>query len=299
MNAPVNLMNLKFEVRPGRLSDLWALHWLRSLAGWNQTVGQWTAFLTSPCAAVFVACSGTSVIGVSTVWNYQGRLAWIGMVIVHPAYRRLGVARRLLDCCLEFTSQRGIEIVGLDATPAGRPLYQSLGFIEGEQLDRWVLEAGRLRTEERTVLEGCIIEEGRASIVELLKEDYDHPSLGVDRIDLLRSLLSDCRTSVVLRGERREILGFGVLRHGAKHPYLGPVVAESIAVGCSIVHQLLDKQDGEGVIWDVPRKNEAAAKLADKLGFCRQRLLFRMWRPAPIVMDRPDRIWAIVDPALG
>ena len=295
----MNPRNLKFEVRPGRPSDLWALHWLRSLAGWNQTVGQWIAFLSSPSAVVFVACSGTSVIGVSTVWNYQGRLAWIGMVIVHPAYRRRGIARCLLDRCLEFSSQRGIDIVGLDATPDGRPLYQSLGFVEGEQLDRWVLEACKLEVGKRTSLEGCVVEEGRESIVGLLEENFDRFSFGVERNDLLMSLLSECRSSVVLRGARGEALGFGLLRHGVRHTYLGPVVAESNASGRLIVTQLLEKKNSEGVIWDLPTKNEGAVTLADELGFCRQRPLFRMWRPAPLLADRSDRIWAIVDPALG
>ena len=259
----------------------------------------WNAFLRSLSAVVFVACSGSTVIGVSTVWNYQGRLAWLGMVIVHPAYRRLGIARRLLDSCLEFTSQQGIDIVGLDATPAGRPLYQSLGFVGGEQLDRWCVEAGKLRKVARTPQAAGGVEEGRESIVELLKEDFDRLSFGVDRKDLLMCLLSECRSAVVLRGGRDEILGCGVLRYGAKHTYLGPVVAESTVVGRSIVLQLLDKLQSEGVIWDVPRQNGAAVKLADELGFHRQRPLFRMWRPAPIVANRSDRIWAIVDPALG
>ncbi|MDA7680456.1 GNAT family N-acetyltransferase [bacterium] len=286
-------------MRPGLPSDLWALHWLRSLAGWNQTVGQWIAFLSSPSAVVFVACSGTSVIGVSTIWNYQGRLAWIGMVIVHPAYRRRGIARCLLNRCLEFTSQRGVDFVGLDATPAGRPLYHSLGFVEGEPLDRWVLEASKLRVRPRASLEVCVIEEGRESIAMLLKGEFDRLSFGVDRTDLLMSLLSECRSSVVLREGSGEELGYGVLRHGARHSYLGPVVAESKVSGRVIVTQLLGREHNGSVIWDLPIKNDAAVELAVELGFCRQRPLFRMWRPVPIMADRSDRIWAIVDPALG
>ena len=144
-----------------------------------------------------------------------------------------------------------------------------------------------------------MIEEGRESIAMLLKGEFDRLSFGVDRTDLLMSLLSECRSSVVLRGGSGEELGYGVLRHGARHSYLGPVVAESKGSGRVIVTQLLGREHKGGVIWDLPTKNDAAVELAVELGFCRQRPLFRMWRPAPIMADRSDRIWAIVDPALG
>lgn len=291
--------NLKFQVRQGQPSDLWAVNWLRSLVGWNQAHGLWRTFLTEPSARVFVACSGALVIGSSMVWNYQGRLAWIGMVMVHPAYRRRGIAKSLLDRCLSYASERDVDIVGLDATPAGLPLYRSLGFVSGDSLGRWVLESFELRKGRKNIQKHGFTERTLEGLTRCLGKEFDRHSFGVERGELLASLLPECRASVAIGAECSEGLGYGLLRHGARQSYLGPVVAETETGGRLILDQLLAEIGDEGVIWDIPKRNRSAEKLALDRGFRMQRTLTRMWRPTPLMADRPERVWAIVDPALG
>jgi ribosomal protein S18 acetylase RimI-like enzyme len=61
-------------------------------------------------------------------------------VFVEPAYRKRGLARELVQLCLDEARRRKIRIVTLHASDAGRPLYESLGFaITGEM--RLVLSA--------------------------------------------------------------------------------------------------------------------------------------------------------------
>lgn len=49
-------------------------------------------------------------------------------VFVEPAYRKRGLARGLVQLCLDEARRRKIRIVTLHASDAGRPLYESLGF---------------------------------------------------------------------------------------------------------------------------------------------------------------------------
>jgi GNAT superfamily N-acetyltransferase len=49
-------------------------------------------------------------------------LAWVGMVLTHPEYRRRGFARRLISHALEYARERGVMTLKLDATSAGRRL---------------------------------------------------------------------------------------------------------------------------------------------------------------------------------
>ena len=49
-----------------------------------------------------------------------------------PAYRRRGVARRIVEKLIEDAKARGIRSVLLEATEMGRPLYESLGFEDAQ-----------------------------------------------------------------------------------------------------------------------------------------------------------------------
>jgi GNAT superfamily N-acetyltransferase len=45
-----------------------------------------------------------------------------------PEARRLGIAKQLLQTMLDWCRHEGFRSVALHASPAGRPLYESLGF---------------------------------------------------------------------------------------------------------------------------------------------------------------------------
>jgi len=56
------------------------------------------------------------------------RRPWIVNVYTEPAYRRRGLARRLMEAMIEWCRERGYHSINLHASPYGRPLYQSMGF---------------------------------------------------------------------------------------------------------------------------------------------------------------------------
>ena len=63
-----------------------------------------------------------------------GRLASIGNVYTAPGYRRLGLARLLMERILRWCDEHAIDQVTLSASAQGRPLYQSLGFVATEEI---------------------------------------------------------------------------------------------------------------------------------------------------------------------
>lgn len=54
--------------------------------------------------------------------------AYLLNVYVDPEYRKQGIARGLVQTCTEEARRRGIRVVTLHASDAGRPLYEGLGF---------------------------------------------------------------------------------------------------------------------------------------------------------------------------
>jgi Acetyltransferase (GNAT) domain len=97
---------------------------------------------------------------------------------------------------------------------------------------------------------------------------------------------------------RSPILGFGMLRNGARASYLGPVVARPEA-GEVLVRSLLSGHGDQPLFWDVPDLNEPASRLARRFGFSFVRALTRMYLETNLVPSDPFGQWAIADPATG
>ncbi len=60
--------------------------------------------------------------------NLSGKTGYIMNVVTDPAYRRRGLARRLMQVALAWLDEWGIQRAELHATDMGRPLYEELGF---------------------------------------------------------------------------------------------------------------------------------------------------------------------------
>lgn len=65
-----------------------------------------------------------------TCCNPDGRKAYIMNMYTAPEYRRRGIARKTLDLLVEECRRRGVDFISLEATEAGRPLYENYGFVK-------------------------------------------------------------------------------------------------------------------------------------------------------------------------
>jgi GNAT superfamily N-acetyltransferase len=62
--------------------------------------------------------------------------AWILNMYTEPDARRFGVAKRLLETMVEWCRMRGLSMVSLHASSAGRPLYERVGFQQTNEMSR-------------------------------------------------------------------------------------------------------------------------------------------------------------------
>ena len=97
-------------------------------AGWNQTERDWRGYLSYDPEGCFVAEVRGQPAGTATTIRYGDRFGWIGMVLVHPDHRRLGLGTRLLKQAIARLQECGVRCTKLDATPMGRTVYVPLGF---------------------------------------------------------------------------------------------------------------------------------------------------------------------------
>jgi GNAT superfamily N-acetyltransferase len=255
---------------------------LVELAGWNQRPGDWARLLAAEPEGCFLIEWNGSPAGTATTTSYGTDLAWIGMVLIHPDFRRLGLATALLERCLAYLlEERQVSCVKLDATPDGRKVYEKLGFHAELELARW---------EGTEIPEEHPVESGESVI---LPKDLDRIAFGANRLGYLESLRSDSDRASIGPG------GYGLSRRGRVARYLGPVVSENPDTGRSLVNALLSGPSTGPVYWDIPEENTKARDLAGELGFQRQRPLIRMWTGKANVPGRAGQQWAIGAPETG
>ncbi len=79
----------------------------------------------------FIGAGGVSFYRVMpTYHNPSGRKAYIMNMYTAPEYRRQGIAMRTLDLLVQEAKAQGITQIALEATEAGRPLYEKYGFVD-------------------------------------------------------------------------------------------------------------------------------------------------------------------------
>ncbi len=79
----------------------------------------------------FVGAGGVSYFKVMpTYHNKTGGKAYIMNMYTDPEYRRQGIAFETLRLLVEDAKERGINAISLEATEAGRPLYEKFGFVK-------------------------------------------------------------------------------------------------------------------------------------------------------------------------
>jgi GNAT superfamily N-acetyltransferase len=59
---------------------------------------------------------------------------WILNMYVEPEFRRLGIAKRLMEAMVEWCRAEGFRNVSLHASTEGRPLYASMGFVPTNEM---------------------------------------------------------------------------------------------------------------------------------------------------------------------
>src|SRR5215475_2240703 len=188
-------------------------------ANWNQTEEDWRFFLGE--GTVFGIRDGSQLIATAALLPYAGGNAWISMVLVTAGWRRLGLATRLVDACLEKARTVGLTC-WLDATPDGAAVYGPLGFSPTLQLRRL-----RLETAEHSLAPSTSF-----STIDALRA-RDRRAMGFDRGALLTEFAQRARSHVISSAQ-----SIALVRDGRTARHIGPLFAPDVDHALSLTHAI-------------------------------------------------------------
>lgn len=269
----------QLHIRQMTAADIDCAMSLKDQVGWNQTPDDIRRLVEYEPEGCFIAeVDGTPVGTVSTT-SYGTKLAWIGMMLVLPEYRRRGIARRLIQTSIDYLRSRHVSCIKLDATPLGQPLYEQLGFQAEWGFQRWEREGENV----------VILLDPQRLPPHLLS--LDEQAFGADRSRWLKSVATGCR--VFTRSAT-----YGMLRPGSVATYLGPVVSENPSEAASLINDMLSATAGR-IFWDIPTGNKTAENLARAHRMQPVRQLLRMWHGKTNVSGQPELQLALLDPTTG
>jgi GNAT superfamily N-acetyltransferase len=276
---------------------------LSAAANWDQTHDDWLRILRlSPQGCRLIEDAGR-IVATTSLFSYGARLAWIGMVLTRPEYRRQGLSRRLMEDAIANAEREGIRTLKLDATDEGRPLYESLGFVVEGKVERWARDAGESAAAPE--LSSFSAYSGQVPSHEVCIPSslfsLDERAFGASRRALLESLSASGGCTATAEG-------YLLTRPGRTAQYLGPCVAASEAVAHQLIAACLESSIAAGKeheapqsrtwYWDLPPANPGAVRCATKFGFQRRRKLWRM-RRGEAIENNDALVYALAGFELG
>jgi GNAT superfamily N-acetyltransferase len=289
-------MNLGGQMAIRRMSeaDIPQADELRRLAGWPPVPGKWRGMLQLEPQGCFLAVKGEQVAGTVTAISYGQELAWVGMLLVRPDFRRKGIGRRLMEHAVEYARGVGIRCIRLDATPAGLPLYQKIGFATEWTMTRW--QGANVAGQNPESAAPGLRKLGHADLRAV--REIDRHAFGAPRLDVLNRFARESIEALVWQPQDK-VEGFGLLRPSADSDYLGPLICSSTEGFKALARALVAKAQKPLVHCDVPDKNEAAGEFMKEAGFKPVGTLARMRLGPNLVKSDPLAQYAIADPAVG
>ena len=215
--------------------DIDALIHLSASVGWDYDAAELNTLLTVGRMFGHKTSAGNLVSSAAIV-PYAPTFAFLGMVIVHPAYRRQGLGEAVTAAARD--AMPADSCVALVSTPEGRGLYENMGFEEVTKVHKYVrsrIEAGsksNLRAHSAVALQAMRTED-LPRIAEL-----DVLAFGVDRQAFLRQRWQQSATSWIVTDDTN-VMGYALAIKGHVNWILGPLVARDDHYASQLAAQIV------------------------------------------------------------
>ncbi len=275
------------------LSDMDSLMKLKDAESWNQLEKDWAVLINYKESVNLVAVLDEQIVGTVTAINYANTVAWIGMMLVDRDYRGRGISKLLLLDAIDKLKK--CKSIKLDATPAGRPVYLKMGFIDEHVLYRMTHPSvSEISLSDNTIETEQIKPDDIQKVV-----DFDKKVFGADRTELIRSLYKGAPELVWIIRENKNVTGFCLGRRGQNFTQIGPVYASSSKGAKALIQSAVNQMIGQAVVVDIHGDKSEVERWLVSCGFTSLRPFDRMYlknNPHPGIIAHQ---YLICGPELG
>jgi GNAT superfamily N-acetyltransferase len=246
-----------------RKLDLSGLHTLLQWAqneGWNPGPFDAAAFWATDPDAFYGYYDRQILIAGGALVSYNGAFGFMGLFIVHPEYRNMGIGRKLWYQRRNRLLERlnpGASI-GMDGVLAMQPFYQKGGFEIAWNNERYENTGTRFPVNEN-------IRRMTEADFDALSH-YDKQCFGFSREPFLRQWITMPESKGFVYSENHHLKGFCVLRKVHKGYKIGPLFGDDHRIAEELYKVCLNAVAGEPVYIDIPMINSGAVEMMKKYG---------------------------------
>jgi len=251
-SSPSDIAENRVAFRAMTSGDIEQAHALSAELRWPHRPTDWAQVFEH--AEGTVAEQGGKIVGTALRWRWGPQHASVGLIIVSPACQGRGIGRQLMDALLDGLAAHSVL---LQATEAGRPLYEKMGFkVTGGIRQHQGLAKPTPLIE---LPPGCRLRPAGQNELAAL-QSLDAAARGMPRPALIKDLLDRAEACVVLDYEQTP-RGFAMLRRFGRGNVIGPVVAPDLEGAKALIAHLAGQNAGHFTRIDV----DANANLGDWL----------------------------------
>jgi ribosomal protein S18 acetylase RimI-like enzyme len=230
-----------------------SLEWAAS-EGWNPGKHDAHCFRAADPDGFFIGILQREPVGCISAVAYDERFGFIGLYLVKPQFRGMGLGVRIWRHGMAYLGSRN---VGLDGVVAQQANYKKSGFRLAYRNVRF-----------QGVVEGQV--SPRVSSVSGLPfdqlVDYDQRFFPARRASLLKEWINQADAIALAVVHNARITGYGVLRLCLTGFKVGPLFADDEGIAEELLGALVASVPGQSITLDVPEANPAAVALAERHG---------------------------------
>jgi ribosomal protein S18 acetylase RimI-like enzyme len=216
--------------------------------------------------------------------------AYVGLMGIHQDFQRQGLGLALMEHLLGWMEEQKVPLVKLDASPAGQPLYEKMGFVPLEEV--YVFQRSTSQLDGQRVKEIQLITTQHLDLIAA----SDAQAFGADRSRLLRALLELYpERALISHDEHKQVNGY--LFAQAKR--IGPWIMTEDGDAEPLLRQALSLPFNGTVSVVTPAENTHAVSLLQQFGFQITRVNRHMACGLSPVMGRSEKVYAQTSLSFG
>jgi GNAT superfamily N-acetyltransferase len=256
------------SIRTMTPGDIPAAVTLARSIGWTQQNADWDRILYwAPQGCFVLDEQDRGIIGTVSTTSYGTALGWIGLLVVAADRQEHGYGRQLMRAAMDHLIACDTQRIMLDASEAGKPLYDKMDYHMLYKIERWEGRASTyLGSRARSMRPADV-----SAVMEL-----DARLFGLQRPHILMRLMDEFPQYAWVDEQRGQFEGYLLGREMMGGIYLGPWMCQDSAAAGRLLRTALEQLQGHTVVLNIPDINGRSLMLAADHNLRRVRYCTRM-----------------------